>query len=120
VAVDQAGAQFALPNAAHRDRCAELVPQVEAALAQHFGSPVTLVLVVDGGSGAAPPAAASSPDASGPPPRGGRPAQAVEPDEVDEIDLDDLREATATDTDQASAAEARLLEAFPGASEVAE
>jgi DNA polymerase III subunit gamma/tau len=121
VAVDQAGAQFALPNAAHRDRCAELVPQVEAALAQHFGSPITLVLVVDGGSAAAPPTAASSPDASGPPPRGGRPgAQAVEPDEVDEIDLDDLREATATDTDQASAAEARLLEAFPGASEVAE
>jgi DNA polymerase III subunit gamma/tau len=121
VAVDQAGAQFALPNAAHRDRCAELVPQVEAALAQHFGSPIPLVLVVDGGSAGPPPAAASAPDA----PRGGRPAaekrdQRVEVDEVDEIDLDDLREATATDTDQASAAEARLLEAFPGASEVAE
>jgi DNA polymerase-3 subunit gamma/tau len=121
VAVDQAGAQFALPNAAHRDRCAELVPQVEAALAQHFGSPIPLVLVVDGGSAGPPPAAASAPDA----PRGGWPAaekrdQRVEVDEVDEIDLDDLREATATDTDQASAAEARLLEAFPGASEVAE
>jgi DNA polymerase-3 subunit gamma/tau len=119
VAVDQAGAQFALPNAAHRDRCADLAPQVEAALAQHFGSPVTLVLVVDGGSADPPPAASARPDASGPPPQGGRPAAEADVD-LDEVDLEDLREATATDTDQASAAEARLLEAFPGASEVAE
>jgi hypothetical protein len=34
------------------------------------------------------------------------------------VDPDDLRAATATDADQASAAEARLLDAFPGTSEV--
>jgi DNA polymerase-3 subunit gamma/tau len=121
VAVDQAGAQFALPNAAHRDRCADLAPQVEAALAQHFGSPVTLVLVVDGGSADPPAAASARPDAPGPPPQGRRPTSKADVDvDVDEVDLEDLREATAQDTDQASAAEARLLEAFPGASEVAE
>jgi DNA polymerase-3 subunit gamma/tau len=52
VAVDDAGAQFALPNAAHRDRCVELAPQVEAALAERFKTPIRLVLVVDDGHGA--------------------------------------------------------------------
>jgi DNA polymerase III subunit gamma/tau len=117
VAADQAGAQFALPNAAHRDRCVDLAPLVETALTQHFGSPIRLVLVVDGGS-ADPPQTIATP---GIPP--GRPPAAPAPDERDEhdeVDLEDLVAATTGDTDQASAAEARLLEAFPGASEVAE
>jgi DNA polymerase-3 subunit gamma/tau len=114
VAADQAGAQFALPNVAHRDRCVELAAQVEAALTQHFGSPIRLVLVVDGAS-ADPPRNSPAPGASpGPPPA------APAPDEHDEVDLEDLVAATAGDIDQESAAEARLLEAFPGASEVAE
>ena len=58
VAVDEQGAHFALPNAAHRDRAPSLVPAVEAALAAHFGTPVTLVLDVDD---AAPPAARPAP-----------------------------------------------------------
>jgi hypothetical protein len=117
VVVDQAGAQFALPNAAHRDRCAEIAPQVEAALAQHFGSPVRLVLVVDGGPEGPPPTAAAPSGGPGDSPsRGGR----DDGDNGEEVDLEDLRAATAADTDQASAAEARLLQAFPGASEVAE
>ena len=61
VTVDEQGAHFALPNAAHRDRCADLVPAVEAALAAHFGTPVTLVLDVDD---AAPPAASAAPGRS--------------------------------------------------------
>jgi DNA polymerase-3 subunit gamma/tau len=114
VAADPTGAEFALPNVAHRDRCVELAPQVESALAQHFGSPIRLVLVVDGGTGEPPPpAAAPVGGGSGPTPRG-------HPVEADEVDLEELRDATATESDQASAAEARLLEAFPGASEVAE
>jgi DNA polymerase III subunit gamma/tau len=117
VAADQAGAQFALPNVAHRDRCVELAPQVEAALTQHFGSPVRLVLVVDGGS-ADPPRNSPAPAVpAGRPPAVPAPA---EHDEHDEVDLEDLVAATAGDIDQASAAEARLLEAFPGASEVGE
>ena len=117
MAADQAGAQFALPNVAHRDRCVELAPQVEAALTQHFGSPIRLVLVVDGGS-ADPPRNSPAPAVPA-----GRPPAAPAPDEHDEhdeVDLEDLVAATAGDIDQASAAEARLLEAFPGASEVGE
>jgi hypothetical protein len=93
VAVDAAGAHFALPNAAHRDRCAELVPSVEAALAAHFGSDVTLVLDVDDATPPAPGAASRST-----PPRSGG-----------EKDLD----AEVEDVDPAE-----FLEAFPGASEV--
>jgi DNA polymerase-3 subunit gamma/tau len=114
VAADQAGAQFALPNVAHRDRCVELAPQVEAALTQHFGSPIRLVLVVEGGS-ADPPRNSPAPAVPAV-----RPPAAPVPDEHDEVDLEDLMAATAGDIDQASAAEARLLEAFPGASEVGE
>ncbi len=47
------------------------------------------------------------------------PAPAAAPvDDVEDIDPSELMEDTSTD--QASAAEARLLQAFPGASEVAE
>jgi hypothetical protein len=39
-------------------------------------------------------------------------------DDHEEVDPEDLRAATSGEVDQASAAEARLLEAFPGTSEV--
>ncbi len=112
VAVDAEGAHFALPNAAHRDRCAELVPTVEAALASHFGTPVTLVLDVDD---AGPPAggAASRPAA---PRAGGDQGSDADVDDVDPAEF--LDHAPDAGADQESAAEARLLEAFPGASEV--
>jgi DNA polymerase-3 subunit gamma/tau len=114
VAVDEAGVSFALPNAAHRDRCAELAPLVEGALTQHFGTPIHLVLVVDGGVEVpAPPTGA---------PAGGSThlPSPEDPEGAEEVDLEEIRAATSTstDTDQASAAEARLLEAFPGTSEV--
>jgi hypothetical protein len=88
-----------------------LVPTVEAALTAHFGLPVSLVLDVDDVAppgGTAPAAAA---------PRGaGDPGQ---PD-VEEVDPAEFADQAAADApDDASAAEARLLEAFPGASEVA-
>ena len=111
VSVDGQGAHFALPNAAHRDRCAELVPVVEAALAAHFGSPVSLVLDVDD---AAPPGGATG--GAGAPPGA---AEQGHPD-VEEADPAEFADEVAADpTEHASAAEARLLEAFPGASEVA-
>jgi len=48
--VDATGgvATFALPNAVHRDRCEDVRPVVEAALAAQLGRPVPLRLVVDG------------------------------------------------------------------------
>jgi DNA polymerase-3 subunit gamma/tau len=113
VAVDAQGAHFALPNTAHRDRCAELVPTVEAALAVHFGTPVTLVLDVDDAS----PPAGGTPSRPVAPRGGGDPGRDAEVDDVDPAEfLDHTPDAGA---DQESAAEARLLEAFPGASEVA-
>jgi hypothetical protein len=57
------------------------------------------------------PAASTRPAGAAPPP----PAPPAE--EVDYVDPSELEDAS---SDQASAAQARLLQAFPGASEVAE
>jgi DNA polymerase III subunit gamma/tau len=114
VAVDEKGAHFALPNAAHRDQCAEQQALVEQALGAHFGTPIKLVLVID--DAAAPPdraAAGRSTDAPG-----SETAildEAGDADEIDPEDLEDLEDSP----DEAAAAEARLMQAFPGASEVA-
>jgi hypothetical protein len=111
VSVDEHGAHFALPNAAHRDRCLEMVPTVEQKLSAHFGSPVKLVLDVDD-SGSTPQAPAR------PAARSATSASAREP-EVETIDPADYAEEDPNvESDQASEAHARLLEAFPGASEV--
>ena len=59
VAVDEQGAHFALPNAAHREQCVEQQADVEKALSDHFGTKVTLVLHVD--DSLAPPAAGPGP-----------------------------------------------------------
>ena len=116
VTVDERGAHFALPNSAHRDRCADLVPTVEAALAAHFGTPVIVVLDVDDAAPAAGGAAPGRPAAGG----GGDPGAGAGDDDIDHVDPADLlHDAPDAGADQASAAEARLLEAFPGASEVA-
>ena len=91
------------------------MPTVEAALAAHFGTPVTLVLDVDDATAPAAGAASGRPTA-----RGGDPGAGANDDEMDHVDPADLlHDAPDAPTDQASAAEARLLEAFPGASEVA-
>ncbi len=129
VSVDDAGAHFALPNAAHRDRCVEMAPAVEAKLAEHFGTPVRLVLDVDDDpagppSGGAAPSRPPGPAASGGGGRGGGGGRAAvvaadDPVEDEAFDPSDFADQPAADqTDQAQAAEARLLEAFPGASEV--
>jgi DNA polymerase-3 subunit gamma/tau len=119
VAADESGAQFALPTAAHRDRCREVAPQVEAALTAHFGAPVSLVLVVDDGGGGATPHAGEPTAAAAPAPAPAR-ARADEEDDAAEEDPRDLIAGTAEETDHASEAEARLRETFPGTSEVAE
>ena len=126
VSVDDAGAHFALPNAAHRDRCVEMAPAVEAKLAEHFGTPVTLVLEVDDAAAGPPSGGAAPPRAPGPTGGGGggRSRRAVadaDPADDEAFDPSDYADqpAAADEGDQAQAAEARLLEAFPGASEVA-
>ncbi|HEY1651945.1 MAG TPA: DNA polymerase III subunit gamma/tau [Acidimicrobiales bacterium] len=111
VSVDDQGAHFALPNAAHRDRCLETAPAVEQKLSAHFGTPVKLVLDVDD---AAPAAATTTraPTASSPGPAGDEP----EMEAMDPADYAD--NSPKAEGDEASEAQARLLEAFPGASEV--
>ncbi len=115
VDVQDDGAHFALPNAAHRDQCAEHKDLVEKALSAHFGTQVRLVLVVDADAAPERPPAQPAP---------ARPA-APEPDQVepppDALEDVDPGEfvAAGSPAEETAAAEARLLEAFPGASEVA-
>jgi DNA polymerase-3 subunit gamma/tau len=117
VAVDEQGAHFALPNAAHRDQCAEQQALVEAALTGHFGTKVTLVLDIDDTVAAPPARSGLSPSASGRPSGAAPPDPSPPANDVEDVDPHELMEDTSTD--QASAAEARLLQAFPGASEEA-
>jgi hypothetical protein len=88
-----------------------MVPTVEQKLRAHFGSPVTLVLDVDE-SGPAPSTPARTTSDPGPGAAGGeRETETLDPADYADEDLD-------TPSDQASEAQARLMEAFPGASEV--
>ena len=128
-------AEFALPNSIHRDRCEELRPEVEAALAAHFGRPVTMRLIVSGdanaGSGptAVPAVEGTSAPAAErpkPPPRAQRaaaaPLQEPDPEPFDDYDPhDDVADiADLDDADVATSSVDRLTELFPGAQVVEE
>jgi hypothetical protein len=93
-AVERGAAVFALPDCHWLDRCEEVRPEAEAALAAHFGQSVPLRLVIDQGQVQAAPA--------------------VEPGEPEIVDLTDLRDAPPG----LMSPEQRLLQAFPGAEEV--
>ncbi|MGQ0615591.1 MAG: DNA polymerase III subunit gamma/tau [Acidimicrobiia bacterium] len=98
VSVDGAGARFALPNEPHRKRCEEQRPEVERALAAHFGRPVPLVLVVE-----EHPAAGA--------------ADRAEPAGADESrpeEIEDVHQLADAAPDHRSGLD-RLAEAFPGA-----
>jgi hypothetical protein len=94
VGTDEGSVAFALPNVAHKERCGEVRPLVEEALSSHFGVAVPLRLVVESDAGA--PGVASA---------------AGDLDEGDDFD-------PTADGESGPVAEARLLEAFPGAEEV--
>ena len=103
---DGTTAVLALPNGPHRDACEPLRPQVEDALAEHFGRPVPLRLVVDGDGGPSAPSAGV--------PRDGSNAPDPEPPPVEEheqYDLSELVDAPAQGTDPIE----RVAQAFPGA-----
>ena len=112
VSTDDGEAHFALPNAAHRDRCLQLSNEVESALSAHFKAPIRLVLVVEGGRDPSVTNGAVSQE-----PRSA-PSGATDVG-LDDEDPDVLEAAPAAEDHQASAVD-RLLQAFPGASEVEE
>ena len=123
VSADGERAQFGLPNEIHRNRCEETRGEVEAALADQFGRPIPLVLVVDG----APPAPTPVTDSTSTsdhmdddlpaPVEAAMPAPVVESDHEEE-DLADFDPENLEVAQIDNSAEARLLEAFPGAEEV--
>jgi hypothetical protein len=97
---------FAVHNEAQRDQCERKRSEVEAAIGEHFSSTVRLHVVVDDtGVPAAPAAPAPIPTQVAP---GGQDAA--------DMDLDELDGGAAPDTE--SIAAARVLDAFPGATEV--
>jgi DNA polymerase III subunit gamma/tau len=98
---------FGLPNLPHTKRCEEVRGEVESVLGAHFGRPVPLRVVVDGGANAS---------ASGVPGEGGPDATAAEVDIDEPIDLTDLADAD----DVATSGVERIAQVFPGAELVEE
>ncbi len=134
VGVEGDRAVFALPNETHRARCREVQDEIEAALAEHFGRPVSLSLVVDDGVGA-PPVSAPAPTSpreprptdtvadDGPPTTaptagtdGSRDAENGADEHEDLSVFDESELGPVADID--NSAQARVLQAFPGAEEV--
>ena len=125
-------AVFALPNPIHRDRCDELRPEVEEALAAHFGVAVPVSLVVDGAPAAAvddsPAPAAPGPRAGAPTspdpdpdpdPAPEAPESAADPFDDDLDDIGDVDELPDADIPAMSSID-RIAEHFPGAEVVEE
>ena len=96
--IDAGRVRFVLGSEIEQKRCEQYRPQIEAAMSEAFGTPLTLELAV----GSAPAA----------PTRGAPPAPSQrEPAHESEVDVHDLTDA---DTVNASAAD-RIAEVFPGA-----
>jgi DNA polymerase III subunit gamma/tau len=77
--------RFAVPNEWHQKACDESRRDVEQALASHFGSPVAVTVVVEGG--AAPPTGAGLPGpAAGPGPAGDDEHAHIDPNELRDAD----------------------------------
>jgi DNA polymerase-3 subunit gamma/tau len=114
VAVEAGTAVFALPNETHRSYCEDVRIDVEAALGDHFGTPVPLRLVVD---------AEAEPEG---PPRSMKAADQPEPPDIEtehDTGHHELLDPAvlAAETEPAGAGlspEERLKQAFPGAEEV--
>jgi len=101
---------YALPDHGLLQRAEPLRPEVEAVLADHFGRPVPLHLVLDDGAGPAAPAHPGR----GPDPGTLRTGTDLPGTDLPGTDLDGLEDAGPA----VVSAEQRLLEAFPGAEEV--
>jgi DNA polymerase-3 subunit gamma/tau len=139
VGAEDGKAVFGLPNDTHRERCEAIRGDVEPALTEYFGMPVVLSLVVESDAGGraedalragpgAPPEARTGARAGAGAGRGiptplvqTSPSSGGSPDTDDE-DTGDM--ASFRDSELGAvvnvdnSAEARVLEAFPGAEEI--
>jgi DNA polymerase-3 subunit gamma/tau len=100
--VDADSVVFGLPNKIHAAKCEEVRPEVEAALAAHFGRATPLRIIVDEGAPPPPVRGATSP-----------PDSENEEEVVDLTELTDAEDAPATDVDVVS-------QIFPGTEVVEE
>jgi len=137
VGAEDGKAVFGLPNDTHRERCEAIRGDVEPALTEYFGLPVVLSLVVEpeggrqldgaprAGTGPAPEAEPGTPARAGrstASPRvqtsssGGAPAADDDEDVGDMASFRDAELGAVVTVD--NSAEARVLEAFPGAEEI--
>jgi DNA polymerase III subunit gamma/tau len=106
VTVDGGRALFALPNEAHRTQCLTVQKEVESALANHFGRPVPLTLVVDDAPG----------DTSGERPEKTTTQREAADEDMTAADLREMEDAPGGPNTPAD----RVKLAFPGAVEVDE
>ena len=111
IAGSDSGVTLGFPNQAHVGKCEQYRAEVEAALTERLGTPVTMELVVASGPGTAP---SDDIDISGPvSPRGDR--AVTEPvrelPEDHDVDLDGLVDAP---PESVKTPIDRLAEAFPG------
>lgn len=106
VSVDGGQALFALPNEAHRTQCLTVQKEAEAALANHFGRPVPLTLVVDDAPG----------DTSGERPERATTHPGPADEDMTAADLREMEDAPGGPNTPAD----RVKLAFPGAVEVDE
>lgn len=122
IGIEDGFAVYGLPNKIHAAKCEEIRPEVEAALAAHFGRPVPMRIVVDTGAG---PPTDTDPDtgASDLATRArtdrdngagkSRSGYDAEPDHIDPSELVDADDAPSTGVE-------RISEVFPGAELVEE
>jgi DNA polymerase-3 subunit gamma/tau len=137
VGAEDGKAVFGLPNDTHRQRCEAIRGDVEPALTEYFGLPVVLSLVVESeaggraegapraGTGAPPEAATGTRPGTGrgiptprvqTPPSSGGSSDADDEDPGDMASFHDAEPGAVVSVD--NSAEARVLEAFPGAEEI--
>jgi DNA polymerase-3 subunit gamma/tau len=119
VEVNDDGAVFAVPNAAHATKCEEFRADVERVLADHFGRAVPLRITVEQGGPVSAPSAPAAPAPSAPPaaPAAKSAARAAVVEEAEEIiDVHELEDAPPDKRTHVD----KLAEAFPGAELLAE
>lgn len=102
IGVDAESAVYALPDKGLLARAEPLIPEIRAAMAEHFGRQVPLRLVLEGTAAT--------------PTTGQR--ESIDVTETDPTDIGDIHELEDAPTDAAFSPEQRLLQAFPGAEEV--